>query len=331
MARYQLIDDYLVDIERRIRWRPDHAAAADELRDHLYSAVDDLLDEEEPTDADRWQAQQQVIARFGDPGTVATTFATTGSRGLAVPTTFTTSAGRLGVGSAGGWLAACGLFAASDLVDRATGDWDGAPQILFAIGTSVLLLTAALTTVVVAGLIRRHGGLGVVGWAAVVLAGLGAVASLLSWFVFGWVTLLGLGALTLSLAMARRSLAPRTATILFGTDGLAGGRRRLGRAPAGRVRSPRRVGRLSRCRAGRPRHRHRRLRRRPVRPGTVVGGRGTNHHHGDRSQRSRVTIRRPPAGFGRSQRPRRCGMLRTRSRGGTGPRSRARCAAGAAG
>lgn len=106
MARHELIDRYIADLSGRLRWRPDVDAVTDELHDHLYSAVEQRTSGGMSSTV----AQQETISSFGSPTDVAMDFATTGTKGLAVPTTFTASVGRLGPLVALGWLLVAGWF-----------------------------------------------------------------------------------------------------------------------------------------------------------------------------------------------------------------------------
>lgn len=212
MAGHELIDDYLADVARRLRWRPDVDALTDELRDHLYCAVERRTAAGIPSAA----AQTETLNQFGPPGDIAMNFATTGTTGLAVPTSFTVSAGRLALASAIGWVLVPVLMLASDLTDQATGSWEGAPQRLFMTGMSVMMLSAVLAAVVVVAMVQRHGGLGIVGNLGIGLAVVGALATFVAWFYPGWGSLIGLGAVIMAIAMWRRSIAPQRSTIAFG-------------------------------------------------------------------------------------------------------------------
>jgi len=213
VAGHELIDDYLDDVAGRLRWRPDVDAITDELRDHLYSAVERRV----AMGSQAGAAEHETLAAFGPPGHVAMDFVSTGTSGLAVPTEFSVTAGRLALFAAVGWALSSGLMIASELVDRATGQWEGRPQVLYLVGSSLMLISAALTAVVVVALVERHGGLGILGRLGIGLAALGAVATFVSWFYPGWVSLIGLGALLMAVALHRRSLTPRTPAVLFGS------------------------------------------------------------------------------------------------------------------
>ncbi len=219
MAGHELIDRYLDDVARRLAWRPDVGAVTDELRDHLYCAVERRTAAGIPEAT----AQTETIAHFGPPGDIAMDFATTGTKGLAVPTSFTVSAGRLAIAAALGWVLVPALMIASELTDRATGSWEGTPQLLFMVGMSILMLSAVFTAVLVVALVQRHGGLGVVGAIGIGLAMLGSLATFTAWFYLGWGSLIGLGSVIIAVVMRRRSIVPRGATIAFGLAWPVGG------------------------------------------------------------------------------------------------------------
>ncbi len=219
MAGHELIDDYLADVARRLRWRPDADAVVDELRDHLYSAVERRTAAGVPSIA----AQKETLTNFGQPGDITMDFATTGTKGLAVPTSFSVAAGRMGPLIAAGWLLVAAFMTASDFADRASGTWEGTPQQLWIAGAIALLISAVLSTVVVIALVERHGGLGVVGHLGIGLAALGAAAAFVGWFFAGWGSLIGLGSMIMAIALWRRSLAPRWPTMAFGASWLVAG------------------------------------------------------------------------------------------------------------
>lgn len=207
MAGYELIDAHVASLARGMAWRPDNDDILAELTDHLYSAVEGLEAGGMDTDA----AQHQVLARFGNPGQVVTAFGTSGVDGLALPTRFTVGAGVLAMVAAvsivifwAGWLSA-------EMLDRHLGGWEGLPQVAFMIGALALMGGLGCTAGLVVGLHRRHGGFGLVGYGAMVLAALAVVSSFASWFVFGWGGLLAAAMLAIGLAVMRRGLAPRWA------------------------------------------------------------------------------------------------------------------------
>lgn len=211
MASYDLIDDYLDALRTRLRWRGESDELDSELRDHLYTAAEKL----EADGHDPGSAQAQVLDRFGEPGTVSAAFAASGTSGLAVPTQFTHTAGKLALIAAAAWCAVAAGWTASYLIEEATGEWEGTvAQPFWMLAASALLGGAALTVAVLVALHRRHGGLGIVGGTGIAIAGLGAAASFIGWFVWGWGLLLGLGTLLIAAAVLQRGMAPRLPTVL---------------------------------------------------------------------------------------------------------------------
>lgn len=219
MAGHELIDDYLADVAHRLRWRPDADAVIDELRDHLYCAVERRA----AAGNSATEAQHETLAAFGPPGNVAMDFASSGTSGLAVPTSFTVTAGRLAPLAAIGWVLVSVLFTASHFADQVSGNWEGTPQVLWMTGAGIMIMSAALSAAVVIALVERHGGLGVVGHAGIGLTSLGALATLIGWFYPGWGGLIGVGCLIIAVAMWRRSILPRRPTIAFGGSWLLAG------------------------------------------------------------------------------------------------------------
>lgn len=213
MAGHHLIDTYLDTLGRQLSWRGDRHDVDSELRDHLYCATERLEAEGIAPD----QAQQRVLAGFGDPSVVTAAFATSGSRGLALPTTFTTSAGRWARAGTAGWLILAAAWTAAQVFDR-DGGWGTSSQISYLVGWIGLLVSAIVTTVVLVALDTRHGGLGLVGRVGAALAGLGVIASLPGWLIAGWGLLVGIGALLISVAVLKRALAPRTPIALLGAS-----------------------------------------------------------------------------------------------------------------
>lgn len=213
MAGHHLIDAYLGTLARRLGWRGDHHDVDSELRDHLYCAVERL----EADGVDSHRAQMQVLDDFGDPTVVTAAFATSGSRGLALPTSFTAGAGRAARAGSAAWIVLAVAWTVSQLFDS-DGGWAVRSQISYVVGWIGLLVGVVVTTAVLAALDTRHGGLGVIGRTGTALAGLGVVASMLGWLIAGWGLLVGIGALLISMAVIRRGLAPRVPTAFLGAS-----------------------------------------------------------------------------------------------------------------
>jgi hypothetical protein len=213
MAGYDLIDSYLANLRNQLRWRGETDNLEDELRDHLYTAAEQLEAGGLASEA----AQRAVLDRFGEPAIVSSAFAASGTSGLAVPTKFTQNGGRLSIIAAVGWILVAAGFSASYVAEQNSGEWGGPAQGFFLVGATSLLSAGALTVATFVALHKRHGGLGIIGTIGIAFAGVGAAAGLIGWFLYGWGTLIGLGALLVSAAVLRRGLAPRQATVLLGS------------------------------------------------------------------------------------------------------------------
>ena len=168
MAEPDVIDAYVAGLRASLRWRPDADDLADEAADHLRETAARLVREGHDPD----DAAAKAVARFGDTTDVARAFATTPSGGIAMPTSVTRTCGTFGVVAAVCWLLAA-VVPAVGLTERFT--WsDLAVYLSFA---ALAALGAALTTVLVAGLLVRSGGLrGVVAVAVLVGALVATVA-----------------------------------------------------------------------------------------------------------------------------------------------------------
>lgn len=212
MASYDLIDDYLTTLGSQLRWRGQPDDLDSELRDHLYTAAEAL----ETEGIDNRTAQMRVLDQFGEPGTVSAAFAASGTSGLAVPTQFTQTAGKLALIAAAAWCAVAAGWSLSYVIEERTGRWEGtAAQAFWMMAAGALLGGAALTVAVLVALHRRHGGLGVLGLAGIGIAGLGAAAGLVGWFVWGWGALMGVGTLLIAVAVLHRGLVPRVPAVLL--------------------------------------------------------------------------------------------------------------------
>ncbi len=214
MAGYDLIDDYLAALRRRLTWRIDVDDVIAEAEDHLVSAVERAIDD----GATHERAQHQVLARFGDSTTVAAAFAATSTGGLAMPTKFTKMAGLAAMVAAALWVIAASAWVLDEVLDRSGSAGDALVYVAFA----SLVGAAVATAVLVVGLNRRHGGLGPLGAIGLALVGLGTLATLLFWFVMGWGVLFALGMLLVAAAVNARGVAPTGPTVAFGGAWLVG-------------------------------------------------------------------------------------------------------------
>jgi hypothetical protein len=218
MAEYALIDGYLESLRASVQWRRDIDDLVAEVEDHLYSAVERFV----ARGTDLHLAQRRTLERFGDPDLLAAAFASTPRGGIAVPTKFTKTAGLLGIVSAVLLLTLPIAWSFTVYTDSRSGSWDTAEEILFGLGFAAFLSGLVCLLVLMVGLSKRHGGLGIAGLIGIGLAGLGAAAVFIPWFIVGWGVLLGAGMLVYALTMLRRGIAPRLATIAFGSGMLLG-------------------------------------------------------------------------------------------------------------
>lgn len=215
MAEYAVIDRYLSELEREVRWIRDAEDIIEEVADHLLEAVAVHT----RRGLDRIAAQKRALTEFGDPTLVGRAFASTRSGGIAMPTEFTRRSGVALVASSFLWLAALGFIYWSDVADR-TRPWEGLPQALYLVGSFTLMAAGALLAIGILGLNRRHGGaLGNPGRLAFWIAALTSVTAFGSWAWGVWLTLFGIGAIVLAIAVHRSEIAPRTASLLVGIGG----------------------------------------------------------------------------------------------------------------
>lgn len=218
MANYVLIDGYLESLRSSIRWRRDLDDVIAEMEDHLISAAERF----EARGADRRAAQRRTLEQFGDPKVLAAAFASAPTGGIAVPTSFTKSAGSAAVSSASAWIVALVTIGISAGLPDATGvDPDqlvfNGQTVLWMIGTASLVGAGALMFVAMIGLYRRHGSLGVLGIGGLAVTGLGVATLLIAWAFGIWMTLIGLGVLLYAGAIGRRQVAPRVWTAVWGS------------------------------------------------------------------------------------------------------------------
>ena len=98
----------------------------------------------------------------------------------------------------------------------------GVSSISYAVGAAALLGAMSLMVAAMVGLDRRHGGLGAIGAAGLVAAGLGLAGSLLAWVFTGWGSLTMIGTLLFATALWGRDIAPRVPTLLFAAGPIIG-------------------------------------------------------------------------------------------------------------
>ena len=213
MAEHALIDRYLGQLEHEVRWIRDAEEIIEEVADHLLEAVATHLQR----GLDLMAAQTQALTEFGDPTLVGSTFASSTTGGIAVPTQFTYRAGHALITSSVLWLVGMGFIYWSATI---AGPFDGTPRQLFITGALSLLAAGVMLVTGFAGINRRHGGaLGLAGRVAFWMAVVTAITAYGSWFWGPWLTALGIGAVSLAVALNKSDIAPRAAGRLVGLGG----------------------------------------------------------------------------------------------------------------
>jgi hypothetical protein len=212
MARYGLIDGYLDTMRTEIRWRRDLDEIVSEMEDHLYSTVEGLL----ASGVESRAAQRATLDRFGEPDVLKAVYASTPTGGIAVPTKNTIRAGTLALASAALWFAAAAIIFFTTF--RNDDEWQAA-YLVFSIA---VLAAGVLGLLAAIGVSKRLGGLGATGMIGLVITGLGVVASILTWAVYFWMTLQGIGLLVLGIAILRSGIAPKWSTMFVSSGFLVG-------------------------------------------------------------------------------------------------------------
>ena len=215
MAEHALIDRYVGELEREIRWVRDAEDIIEEVADHLLEAVAVHT----RRGLDRIAAQKRALTEFGDPTLVGRAFASTRSGGITMPTQFTRRSGVALVASSFLWLVGLAFIYWADLADR-TRPWEGLPLTLWLIGTFTLMAAGALLAIGILGINRRHGGaLGNTGRLAFWIAVLTTITAFAAWLWGMWLTALGVGAVVLATALSRSDIAPKAPGLLVGIGG----------------------------------------------------------------------------------------------------------------
>lgn len=200
MAERDLIDSYVSCLNGSLKWRRDYRDVLDEVEDHLRASAENLV----RSGAEPVLAQQTTLQRFGDPKVVALSYATTTSGGVAVPTQQTRAAGTVALISAGLWVLAAIVLAASRLQETS----------MYLIWAVTVLVAVATFAFVLAGVFLRTGGLRGL-WPGVTLAvvALGFALSFIgTWAWPVWGIFLAVGALLTVLRLRSASLGFKTTT-----------------------------------------------------------------------------------------------------------------------
>lgn len=215
MADQALIDRYLSELAREVRWIRGAEDIIEEVADHLLEAVAAFT----RRGLDQITAQKRALSEFGDPTLVGRAFASSTTGGIAVPTTFTRRAGVALIGSSVLWLTGLALIYGAEVADR-TRPWEGLPAMLFMIGAATLQIAGGLLVVGILGINRRHGGaLGHTGRIVMWIAVVAAITAFAAWAWGVWLTALAIGAVLLAAALTSSDIAPRLAGVLVGIGG----------------------------------------------------------------------------------------------------------------
>ena len=133
-----------------------------------------------------------------------------------MPTAFTRTAGSFALTSSGVWLAVLAIYWVGEEV---ASDWDTGVYLVWSV---CILAAGAFTFVATLGLRQRHQTLGVLGTLGFVILGVGVVISIISWAIPAWMTIQGVGMLLVALAILPKGVAPRPASIAYGSGMLIG-------------------------------------------------------------------------------------------------------------
>lgn len=208
MAAELTIEDYLEALRRRWHRRHDCAELLDEVEDHLRSRMEDAV----ARGAGPAAAEAETVLRFGDADAIADAVSDANG-GPAVPTPLTRAAGGAALAASAAWIAVPALWLWSRRLEDSQ-PWNATPQVVWIVGALCLTAAVTLGTVVLIGLIERHGGLG---WSGRI--GLGtAVLSIPAAFIVGWAvplwaTLAASTWVMVGAPLLRRRIVPVTSTI----------------------------------------------------------------------------------------------------------------------
>lgn len=135
--------------------------------------------------------------------------------GSAVPTEFTKTAGAFALAASGLWLASLAIIWLGKFAD----DFD---TWIYLVWSASILVAGAFTFVATLGLRQRHETFRRSGTVGLVILGFGVVLSIISWALPLWMTVQGVGMLLVSLAILPKRVAPRAASVAYGSGMLIG-------------------------------------------------------------------------------------------------------------
>lgn len=227
MARHHMIERYLASLRDRLVWHRDSKDILDEMQDHLHSTVESL----ERNGMDHETAQRESLRRVGDPRLVALDLATTSRGTLAIPTRFTRNVGIVAIVGALAWIGAVIAWWSAAIIGQPMGVhmvWSASTPGYGAYQAATIMFMVAVVTLLVtmAGLHKRHGGLGILSWVAMIFVfyvlQIASVTQSSSGAFQAWGTVTTIGTLLFAYTLFRRDLAPRTGALAFGAGGLLG-------------------------------------------------------------------------------------------------------------
>jgi hypothetical protein len=135
--------------------------------------------------------------------------------GSAVPTEFTKTAGIFALAASGLWLASLAIIWLGKFAD----DFD---TWIYLVWSASILVAGAFTFVATLGLRQRHETFRRSGTVGLVILGFGVVLSIISWALPLWMTVQGVGMLLVVLAILPKGVAPRAASVAYGSGMLIG-------------------------------------------------------------------------------------------------------------
>lgn len=169
MARHLMIERYLDSLRDRLGWHQNSGDIVAEMKDHLYSTAESL----ERNGMDTETAQRETLRRVGDPRLVALELATTSRGTLAIPTRFTRNIGIVAVLGALAWIGSVIAWWIAAFIGQPTGVqmvWtESTPGYgFYRAATTVFIAAIVALLATMAGRHKRHGGVGILGWAAMI-------------------------------------------------------------------------------------------------------------------------------------------------------------------
>lgn len=227
MARYLMIERYLESLRNRLVWHRDSEDIVAEMQDHLHSTVESL----ERNGMDSETAQRESLRRVGDPRLVALELATTSRGTLTIPTRFTRNIGVVAILGALAWIGSVIAWWTAAIIAQPTGVhmvWNpSTPGFgVYQTATNSFVVATVALLVTMAGLHKRHGGLGILSWVAMIFVfyvfQIASLTQSSSGAFQAWGTVTTIGTLMFAIPLYRRDRAPRAGVFAFGAGGLVG-------------------------------------------------------------------------------------------------------------